>query len=60
MRILYTILAVVILVGMCQEDYLISLTAGGCALGMYYYLTNKKDGKTYKDRGSEQINGYER
>lgn len=51
MKILYFFLAVVILIGMCQESAIISLTAGGCALGMYYYLKNKDYGKNDTSRG---------
>lgn len=46
MKTLYTVLAVIILIGMCQENYIISLTAGGCALGMYYYFKNQRQPKT--------------
>lgn len=54
MRTLYFLLAIVILVGMCQEDYIISLTAGGCAIGMYYYFKNQEYGKNGKNRRSRK------
>lgn len=54
MRTLYFILAFIILVGMCQESAIVSLTAGGCAIGLYHYFKIKEYGKNGKDRrGSE-------
>lgn len=54
MKAIYFILAFVILVGMCQDSAIVSLTAGGCAIGMYYYLKNKENGKDGKDRRSSE------
>lgn len=41
MKTLYFILAVALLIGMCQDSALVSLTAGGTALGMYLALNRK-------------------
>lgn len=54
MKTLYFILAFIILVGMCQESAIVSLTAGGCAIGLYYYFKNKEYGKAGKDRRSSK------
>ena len=54
MKALYFLLAFVLLVGMCQESAIVSLTAGGCAIGMYYFFKNKEYGKDGKDRRSRK------
>lgn len=45
MKTLYFILAIILLIGMCQESAIISLTAGGTALGMYFYFSKKQQPK---------------
>ena len=56
MRTLYFLLGMILLIGMCQESAIVSLTAGGTAMGMYYYFKNKdgKQGKDGKDRGGSE------
>lgn len=46
MKTLYVILAVALLIGMCQESAIVSLTAGGTALGMYWALSRKTTQKS--------------
>lgn len=38
MKYLYMTIAVLILIGICQDDYLISLTSGACMIGMYCFF----------------------
>lgn len=38
MKLLYFLLGSAILIGMCQEDAAVSLTACACAFGMYFFL----------------------
>lgn len=41
MKTLYFILAMILLIGMCQESAIISLTAGGTAIGLYFSLNKQ-------------------
>lgn len=48
MKTLYFILAVILLIGMCQDSALISLTAGGTAIGLYFSLNRQIQTKKSK------------
>lgn len=51
MKYLYMTIAVLILIGICQEDYIISLTSGACMVGMYCFFRDdiKKENNNEQD-----------